>query len=306
VKRVIQASPTTPFAKLRIMTTLLCWGISVCSAVAEEQTAPSKEQASAKSPVESDKGARHQRFLKEAREFCRSTQICVSRENDPSNDESGAALLADPVMLYSDEPRYIPDAALWIWTKGGRPFALQKVEVNNFNKTPLWTICFTSLSEDLVTVRWPNVDTFKATAPGWDFKLVPNVDAPAARAASRSIQLRAMARRFSGRVVSFLNGDSVELRLMPKPIFEYSDSTTKLPVGAIFGLASNGTNPTLLIAVEARTGPNGQLRWEHAHSRMTSEGGHLKLDDTVIWEFDPKPPPPQDVDNWTYIFVPHD
>ena len=91
-----------------------------------------------------------------------------------------------------------------------------------------------------------------------------------------------------------------------KPIFEYSDPTTKLPVGAIFGLASNGTNPTLLVAIEARQNRDGQLGWAHAHSRLTSEGGHLKLGDTTIWEFEAKPPPPQDLDNWTYFFLPHD
>ena len=43
-----------------------------------------------------------------------------------------------------------------------------------------------------------------------------------------------------------------EMRLLSKPIFEYTDPKTHLPLGGIFGMASNGTNPDVLIEIEAR------------------------------------------------------
>lgn len=306
VKKRVEMHSFGNGAALRVAFYFGCWMGLALAAAAQDRAKPASDESSRSSPQESEKEVQRQRFLKDAREFCESTRIFDATDVKLAREKPTAELMADPVMRYSDEPRYIPDAGLWVWMKNHHPIAIQKVEINNFNRIPLWTICFASLSEELVTVRWPGAESFKATAPGWEFKPVPNADAPAAKAASRSLQQRAIARRFSGRVVSFLNGDSVELRLMPKPIFEYSDPTTKLPIGAIFGLASNGTNPTLLISVEAKADSEGHLRWEHAHSRMTSEGGHLKLDDATIWEFTPKPPPPRDVDNWTYFFVPHE
>lgn len=275
-------------------------------AAADEVPRSETKDALKRDADEPAKETKRQQFLKDAKDFCQSTKMSFAVENESAKDDSAIELVPEPVMRYSDEPRFIPNAAMWIWLKNARPVAIQKVEVNNFNKLPLWTICWASLSEELITARWSDSSSFETTTPGWNFKPVSNVAAPAAKETARNLQLRAIARRFSGQVVSFLNGDRVELRLMPRPIFEYSDPDTKLPVGAIFGLASNGTNPTLLVAVEARQSGDGQLRWVHAHSRLTSEAGHLKLDDTTIWEFEAKPPPPKDLDNWTYFFVPHE
>ncbi len=233
-------------------------------------------------------------LLKWTRKFAEETRISVL--NDGKSEV--AELRAEPVMRYSDQPRFIADATLWVWTQKGRPVAIQKVEVNDTTATPLWTICFAALSDQLIDAKWPYGQTFKTTKPGWTFELVPSAEPPADKAAARTLQMRALSRRFSGSTYSTVQKSNIPMRLLPKPIFEYSDPETKLPLGAIFGLADNGTNPTVLIVVEARPKGDGSLAWHYAYSRMTADFGKVAFDETTFWEFE-KPT----FDNWMFYFM---
>jgi hypothetical protein len=116
------------------------------------------------------------------------------------------------------------------------------------------------------------------------FDPIPRAEPPAATARTRTAQLKALKDRFTGRLN--VNNDGTggaETRTMAKPIFEYADPRTKLPVGAIFGMTSTGTNPDLLLLIEARPDGDGKLRWEYAHARMTSNSVRVRLDDAEIW-----------------------
>jgi len=95
-----------------------------------------------------------------------------------------------------------------------------------------------------------------------------------------------------------------ETRTMPKPLFEYKDPLTKLPLGAIFGMSSTGTNPDLLLLIEARRDGEGKLRWEYAHARMTSASVRMRLDETEIWS--EKSVSSADFDNWLFYFLRRD
>lgn len=240
---------------------------------------------------------RTEKLLKWTREFVKETRVAVRS----GGSEQVGELKAEPVMRYSDEPRFISDATLWVWTLNSRPVAIQKVEVNDLVAVPLWTICFGSFAETNLEVTWPSGQTFKSKEPGWVFEPIADAAAPADRTAARSLQMRALSRRFSGDVFPVTQKSKVEMRLLPKPLYEYADPETKLPIGAIFSLASNGTNPTIFLAIEARRDSEGRLGWYHAHTRMTSDTGVLRLDDKTIWEF-------QEVkhENWVHFFLRRD
>lgn len=237
---------------------------------------------------------RTEKLLKWTREYAKGTRVVV-RSGD---QEQIGELKAEPVMRYSDEPRFISDATLWVWSVNSRPIAIQKVEVNDLVAVPLWTICFGSFAETNVEVKWPSGQTFKSTEPGWVFEPIPDAEPPAERLAARSLQMRALSRRFSGNVFSSTQQSTIEMRLLPKPTYEYFDPESKLPVGAVFSFASNGTNPTIFLVIEARHDKDGRLGWYHAHTRMTSDSGKLRLDDKMIWEFNEAKH-----DNWTYFFL---
>lgn len=266
-----------------VLSLLLSWGFMPRSGYPDEKETQGNKQKE-----------RTEKLLKWTREFVKETRVAVRS----GGTEQLGELKAEPVMRYSDEPRFISDATLWVWTLDSRPIAIQKVEVNDLVAVPLWTICFGSFAETNIEVTWSSGHTFKSKEPGWAFEPIPEAEPPAVRAAARSLQMRALSRRFSGYVSPVTQKSKVEMRLLPKPIYEYSDPETKLPIGAVFSLASNGTNPTIFLAIEARRDSEGRLGWYHAHTRMTSDTGALRLDDKTTWEF-------QEVkhENWLHFFL---
>ena len=245
--------------------------------------------------------ARKERFTNWMRTYAEGTEIRLAAKDD--GEEQLAELVPKPVFRYSDVEQRIPDGTLWVWTQNARPVAFQKVEGNNYGQR--WTICFASLSEGLLDVSWANGMKFTARKPGVKFSPFPRADVPADNSRARTAQLKALKDRFTARLK--MNNDGTggaEARTMPKSLFEYSDPETKLPVGAIFGITSTGTNPDLLLLIEARRDGDGRLRWEYAYARMTANGVRLRLDDAEIWT--EKAVATAAFDNWIFYFLPRD
>ncbi|HEX5445347.1 MAG TPA: hypothetical protein VFW87_16095 [Pirellulales bacterium] len=213
-----------------------------------------------------------------------------------------AKLVGSPVFRYDDQPRHFIDATMWVWTDRGRPVAFEKIEAMRQNE-PAWGYCFTSVAEGLIEAQLAGGRRFRATAPGVVFR--PLADAPTAspRAAERKRQARKLVRDFAARILTDDRTNTTEaMRLLPTPIYEYSDPDSKLFQGAIFGFATSGTNPDLLILIEPRD-DDGQTRWHYAIARMTCGGVTLKFRDQVIWEVDFLPPQPTDLSNWTFFYT---
>ena len=228
-------------------------------------------------------------------------------------DALQAEMVEQPVFSYSDVERGIPDATLWVWTREGRPVAFQKVEVNAFRGGKRWTICFVSLSEDLLGVEWakdPKLEqalqvssrTYEATVPGVVFEPIPGADPPASAARLRTLQMKRLTDRFQGRMRN-PGGDTTEIRILPTPIFEYREMEADSPVGAIFGLSATGTNPDVLLLIEAREHTSEELRWEYAIARMTTAGVILKLDDEDVWDVPGVANRDNVQPNWTFYFM---
>jgi hypothetical protein len=104
--------------------------------------------------------------------------------------------------------------------------------------------------------------------------------------------------RFEGRAT--VGG---EIRIIPRPLFEYHDTATDLPIGAIFGLASTGTNPSGLLLIEARHDPDGELRWEYAAVHMSTSGMSLNFDDMTVCQRPGVANSDNVQDNWTFYFM---
>ena len=244
---------------------------------------------------------RKERYTNWMRTYAEATEVVVPATK--KNEEQTAKLVPTPVFRYSDEEHDIPDATMWVWTHDNRPVAVQKVEGNNHGGGQKWTICFASLSEDVMSVHWPSGRVFAAQKPGLSFHPVPNAEPPADNPRARTAQIKTIKERFTARLNVEGKGGA-ETRTMPKPLFEYTDQDSKLPRGAIFGMTSTGTNPNLLLLIEARTSSDGKLQWEYAHARMTSSSIRFRLDDAEIWA--EKEVPNGSFDNWIYYFLRRD
>ena len=244
---------------------------------------------------------RKERFTNWMREFAEKTVIVQTKSG---REDQPAKLVPHPVFRYSDEQRLIPDATLWVWTVDGHPAAFQKVEGNNYGGGQ-WTICFASLSEDLVKVTWPGGREFQAQKPGVAFKPIPSGETPSDEPRTRTRQMKVLKDRFSGRLGPGANeGGGAETRFMTKPIFEYTEPDSKLARGAIFGMSATGTNPDLLLMIEARRDGEGKLRWEYACARMTAEPLVVRLDKAEVWSESNSGPNNIAPGNWIYFFLP--
>ncbi len=160
------------------------------------------------------------------------------------------------------------------------------------------------MTEGLLKVDWPYNRRFQAGKPGIKFAPIPNADPPADKARARTLQIKALKDRFSGRLnVNTEKQGGAETRFMARPLFEYSEPDSQLPRGGIFGMTSTGTNPDLLLIIEARPDENGKLRWEHAHARMTSATLVVRLDDVEVWSEGSSPANNTAPENWIYYFM---
>jgi hypothetical protein len=204
--------------------------------------------------------------------------------------------LADkPIFRYDDQPRRFIDATMWVWTDGGRPVAFQKIEAVEYGDTAApnsrWQFCFASTAQDRLVVDWSEKRNFRSTEPGIAFAPLSAAPAVAEGSIQRKRQARDLARQFTGRIVTSPKTNTVQqMRLLTTPLFEYIDPTTKEFRGSVFGLSTNGTNPDVLIVLEAREeqvrGGAGRLAWHFAPARMTCCEVTLAFADAKVWQVD--------------------
>ena len=251
---------------------------------------------------------RKERYANWMRDFSKDTTIRVKMAGE--NEEQTAQLMATPIIRYSTLT-IADDATVWAWTQAGRPVAVHKVEVNNYGGGRQWTICFASLSEGLVTARWPVGRQYAAKQPGLKYRPIPGAEAPGNSAKARTAQMKALKARFTGRVApgNVDNKEATEMKTATTPLYQYVDEESKLPLGAIYSMIDEkgDLNPGILLLLEVRPDEEGKLRWEYAGARLGMGQMLLRLDDAEIWRSDAVTNVRDQVhDNWTFYFTPRD
>jgi hypothetical protein len=214
-----------------------------------------------------------------------------------------AKVCPDPIMKYTDVPRKIAMATLWVWQVDGCPVVVGKVEAYRRPDGPQWLYCFTSASTGLVEGKWPDGHHFQARKPGIEWKALDG-PAPQETAAGRRRQMKELFRRFSSTVFDDIQKTSDELRPLAQPLHEYSSPKHGVVQGIMCGLTDNGTNPDVILALEAvgpEPGKDGPKSWRCGLIGMTSNRISVKLDNTEVFTR-PFSFPAKDFDNWTYFF----
>ena len=207
-------------------------------------------------------------------------------------------LVPEPVFRYSDQLRRIKDAGIWIWTQQGRPSAAMKVEYYEpgVHVGP-WLYCFASLSSGIIEAEWPNSPSFRATKAGIKWQSV--ADKPATTRPARLVQMREIARRFSGEILRVAaTNDRHQMRLLTRPLYRYQEDAQVID-GAMFGFTGTGTNPDLLLLIEL-TKESG---WQYGLAGMTAEGLTVRFDEKIVWELPHSAGKDHVFDTWLY-FVP--
>jgi hypothetical protein len=203
----------------------------------------------------------------------------------------------EPLLRFGDATRAFHDGTLWIWTESSRPLLMASIE----HYETVWAFELISLSEAPFELR---------DAAGWLWKpgagpaqkTVPEAPAPAESLQMRQRQARALSLRFSALELIRADTEKVHLRLQPRPIHQYQDRAFGLLDGAIF-VFSNGTNPEVLLIVEAVKSDGADPHWRYALAPVSTAALEASLDGRVVWTAE-KTEKPKDQSLYTYFGVP--
>jgi hypothetical protein len=145
-----------------------------------------------------------------------------------------------------------------------------------------WSCELLSLSSGPVGVQ--SVAGWKWTPAKSDLRFLPVPEAPAVaeKSADRSRQMKELARRFAVSA-TYREGLTEQLRLMVRALHRYDDREDDLVDGAIHAFTS-GTNPEVLLLLEARPDSSRRTVWHFAFARMGAGACQAKLNDRVVWE----------------------
>jgi hypothetical protein len=192
-------------------------------------------------------------------------------------------LKREPIYRWSNPTRSGgQEGDVFLWTYGGRPEVIASIFSHPLEGHPERRLCheLQSLSEAVLVVDRDSPNRWEPRAPGIELKPVPGAPPPAASASQRAIQIRALAREFSGRSLSEA-GQAWELRLLPKPLYRYE--SPEVLDGFILALVSTaGTDPEIILLLEARKTPEGP-RWLYAPTRFSDMNLWLKHKDQEVW-----------------------
>jgi hypothetical protein len=246
-----------------------------------------------------DADAKVQKLADDARSRAEAIQVGVAAGDRTVK----ATVYPNALMKYTDVPRRIEMATLWVWEDEGLPVALGKVEAYQRQGSPRWLYCFVSASTGLVDGTWPNGRRFHATRAGMEWNPVKG-PAPQETPAGRRRQLKELFRRFCATAHDDVLKTSDELRPLARPLHEYAAPKRGIIQGILCGFAANGTNPDVIVALEAvrpAEGKDAPLSWRYGVVGMTANGVSVKLDKTEVLTR-PYVGSPRDLDTWTYFW----
>jgi hypothetical protein len=206
--------------------------------------------------------------------------------------------VAEPLLRFGDPTRAFHDGTLWVWSDRGRPLAMASIE----HYETVWAYELISLSDAPFELRDATGWLWKPAAGPTPQAKVPEAPAPAETTQTRQRQARALSLRFSALELIRADTEKVHLRLQPRPIHQYQDRESGLLDGVMF-VFSNGTNPEVLLILEAVKPDGADPHWRYALAPVSTAALEASLDDRVVWTAK-KTEKPKDQSPYTYFGVP--
>ncbi|MFK8111834.1 MAG: hypothetical protein AB8B91_06515, partial [Rubripirellula sp.] len=188
------------------------------------------------------------------------------------------SISAEPALRWSyfDTGRYYGD--LYIVTSQERPVAIFAM-FRWFHPLVRSYVCATSLDDSRFVARRNGKPQWQPSTSSLQWQRLPEAPRPAGSGPYRLVQMRRIARDFSGEVLTLADKTNFKkLRLMPQPIHRYSAGDAD---GAIFAFA-NGTTPAVLLCVEADLSPK-DTHWRYGIARRWSYESRIQHKSKEVW-----------------------
>jgi len=181
-----------------------------------------------------------------------------------------------PIFSWAQDDDWTGD--VFVWTAKGRPHVIGCILSSPGKTERATTHEFHTFSPDPIAPAEMAAKYRWAPEKGIEFKKLDG--APAAKAADRLPQMRAIARDFR----AFMQADGKwELRLLPQPIHRYQPTEGPVIDWALFTWVwTKGTDPEVIVAVECHRTDKG-LEWRYAPLRFSNRELWLKNGDDEVW-----------------------
>jgi hypothetical protein len=192
-----------------------------------------------------------------------------------------------PVFIWTNPTRQGGQhGAVFVWTRHGRPEVVGTIftdsrqaggyivnhEFHSLALVPL------SAQRKTTEVVWQPAEAGVIPQP------IPDAPEPARTAPLRLTQMRALAREFTAESVD--RRGRWDLRLLPRPIYRYDESSPEVIDGALFTFVTTaGTDPEIVLTVEARQTSDGP-RWHYGAVRFSDLNLYLKHQGQQVWSFE--------------------
>ncbi|MCA9052500.1 MAG: hypothetical protein KDA75_01625 [Planctomycetaceae bacterium] len=264
------------------MNTLLPLLLSVAIA----QPEPQAETATA------DPASRREQFSSEYLTDARELQFQF-----PAAGSDPFELLETPVMKWDTDDDWSGD--VYVWLRDDRPQVVGCVLSGPTDepRRNVYTEAHLLAEEPIAAAELHPTHTWK---PATGLQRLPLGDAPepAKSRAARLVQMRALARSFSGRMEAYGLWD---LRLLPQPLYRYDESAGNVVDGALFTYVwERSTDPELILLLECRRGPAGDLTWQYAPVRFSTRELWLSRAEEELWHVDRHAEPRQGTNELVY------
>lgn len=187
--------------------------------------------------------------------------------------------VAHPILRFSDPVRRHPDGALWLWTDQGAPAVILCTFIAE-NSESQWMYELTSLTDRALVIGETPKWSWRPRGQQREWLQLPG-EAPSG-AAARLQQFRTLAREFEASET--WRGETTPLRLLPTPLYRYGSEEDTVVDGVLFTLA-HGTNPEILIQIEARRSDEGNLRWFAAFAPLSAAELQVKRGAETVWTY---------------------
>ncbi|MBI1246237.1 hypothetical protein GC197_00145 [bacterium] len=187
-------------------------------------------------------------------------------------------LVPQPLLNWSNPERRTPAGAVYIWTLHGRPEVAMSL-YPNYSKVDHE---FQSLSRYPFNAKIEGREVWNPKGPGIEMKTLETDTKPAESKVARLRQMRALAREFTASLDP--RGKTKELRMLPSPIYRYSSDEKPVVVdGTIFAFVQ-GTDPEVLLLIEAVKGDDGASSWHYGLGRMSMVAMEVRHNDRAVWK----------------------
>lgn len=266
---------TTDFSlRFLLLVSLTMTWLSAATAQDSQDSEVADVRAGVKNKAESD--ARLKVMLTQASDYD------LTIETDPPRL---LQLHEQPLIRFNNPVSGVPDGVVVMWKDGARPAVIAQVfqlrdgqwlhEVQSMAPAPL-----------TMQQKASKKDVWQPRDVGLSWLTLADVAVEGKTATARLIQMRNIAADFSAVDQFQVNaGDtdrsSYDLRLLPRPLYRYSDPGAGVIDAAVFAYV-HGTDPEMFLVIEAMKSDE-KTSWRYSLAPMTCWAVEAKYKGTDVW-----------------------